>query len=139
MTCQFLFKFSIFIVMTHNSSVNFKIIFFTTLDKTIPSKSQFWLFQVLWWKFAKLLKSFFKPQVSFSSKFAQFFSIMKDNSPLYFCSSNNIYFGHKDPIKTPIFQTFECSDQNLWSCSCQFYNHKSVPLQFWYNLHCHDT
>ena len=25
---------------------------------------------------------------------------MKDNSSLYFCSSSNIYFGHKEPIKT---------------------------------------
>ena len=51
-------------------------------------------------------------------------------TPLYFCSSNNIYFGHKEPIKTQIFYTFECSGQNLWSFPCQFQNDKSVPLQF---------
>ena len=34
-------------------------------------------------------------------------------SPLYFCSSNNIYFGHKEPIKVKFFETCECSGQNL--------------------------
>ena len=29
-------------------------------------------------------------------------------TPLYFCSSNNIYFFHKEPIKTQFFETFEC-------------------------------
>ena len=70
---------SFFIVMTYNCSVHFKLINFPTLDKRIPSKSQFWYFQVLWWKFAKFLISFIKPQVSFSSNFASLFSVMKDN------------------------------------------------------------
>ena len=30
-------------------------------------------------------------------------------SPLYFFSSNNIYFAHKEPIKTKIFEIFEHS------------------------------
>ena len=57
-----------------NSSCQFwnekSIPLFKFLDKMIQSKSQFWHFQALWWKFAKFLMSFFKPQVSFSSKFA---------------------------------------------------------------------
>ena len=57
---------------------------FSTSDNRIPSKSQFWHFQVFWWKFAQFLMSFSKPQVSFSSNFAWLFSIMKDNSSLRF-------------------------------------------------------
>ena len=35
-------------------------------------------------------------------------------TPLYFFSSNNIYFAQKEPIKMKIFETFfECSGQNL--------------------------
>ena len=33
-------------------------------------------------------------------------------TPLYFFSSNNIYFAQKEHIKMKIFETFKCSDQN---------------------------
>ena len=49
--------------------------------------------------------------------------------PLYFFSSNNIYFAQKEPIKMKIFGTFECSGQILYWC--QFWN-KSIPLQMLY-------
>ena len=51
---------------------------------------------------------------------------------LYFFSSNNIYFAQKDPIKVKIFETFECSGQNLSNSLCQFWNDKSIPLQILY-------
>ena len=41
-------------------------------------------FLVLWWKFAKFLKLFSKPNVSFSSNFASLFIVMKDNSFVLF-------------------------------------------------------
>ena len=50
-------------------------------------------------------------------------------TPLYFFSSNNIYFAHKEPIKIKIFETFKCSGQNSSKSSCQFWNDKSIPLQ----------
>ena len=53
-------------------------------------------------------------------------------TPLYFFSSNNIYFVQKEPIKVKIFETFECSGQNLSNSLCQFWNDKSVPLQILY-------
>ena len=60
-------------------------------------------------------------------------------TPLYFCSSNNIYFAHKEPIKTKKkFRLFECSGQNLWS-SCQFKTTSQFLLNFCVTLHCHDT
>ena len=39
---------------------------------------------MLWWKFAKILRSFSKPQGSFSSNFTLLFSVTKDNSSLLF-------------------------------------------------------
>ena len=53
-------------------------------------------------------------------------------TPLYFFSSNNIYFAQKEPIKVKIFETFECSGQNLSNSLCQFWNDKSIPLQILY-------
>ena len=49
--------------------------------------------------------------------------------PLYFFSSNNIYFAPKEHIKMKIFETFKCSGQNSSNSSCQFWNDKSIPLQ----------
>ena len=74
---------------------------FSTLDKKIPWKYQFWHFQVFWWKFAKFLMSFSKPQVSFFSNFASFVSVMKYNSPVL--KSNVVYFAQNGPKKVQIF------------------------------------
>ena len=43
--------------------------------------------------------------------------------PLYFFSSNNIYFAQKEPIKMKNFET--CSNFAI----CQFWNKESIPLQ----------
>ena len=53
-------------------------------------------------------------------------------TPLYFFSSNNIYFAQKEHIKMKIFGTFKCSGQNSSNSTCQFWNDKSILLQ---NLH----
>ena len=52
--------------------------------------------------------------------------------PLYFFSSNNIYFAQKEPIKMKMFETFECSGQILSNYLCQFWNDKSIPAQILY-------
>ena len=82
---QFLFRFFI-ILQCHYLWLLCKFVAyaFSTLNKRIPWKYQFWHFQVFWWKFAKFLMSFSKPQVSFSWNFAWLFSIMKYNSPVLF-------------------------------------------------------
>ena len=54
--------------------------------------------------------------------------------PLYFFSSNNIYFAQKESIKVKILETFECSGQNLSNSLCQFWNDKSIPLQILYRV-----
>ena len=53
-------------------------------------------------------------------------------TPLYFCSSSNIYFAQKELIKKKIFETFECSGQILWNSWCQFWNDKLIPLKISY-------
>ena len=57
------------------------------------------------------------------------YSVAWKITPLYFFSSNNIYLAPKEPIKMNIFETFECSGQNLSNSFCQFWNDKSIPLQ----------
>ena len=52
--------------------------------------------------------------------------------PLFLFSSNNIYFAQKESIKMKIFETFDCSGQNLSNCLCQFWNGKSIPPQILY-------
>ena len=61
-------------------------------------------------------------------------SVVQSNiSPLYFFSSNIIYYGQKQPIKVHIFKIFKCSAQNPSNYSCQFWIDKSVPLQILYH------
>ena len=149
---------------------------------------------MLWWIFAKL-------SCLFSNHWSVFLQNLLNSSVsckithLYLCSSNNIFFGHKDPIKTFFFffffdfwsaqikisqisyvnfettsqflsnfcillqfqerlllctflaqtiytllernplkwkfsRLFEYSGQNLSNFLCQFWNNKSIPLQF---------
>ena len=53
-------------------------------------------------------------------------SVSWKTTPLYFLSSNNIYFAQKKPIIMKILETYECSGQNL--SDFQFWNDKSIPL-----------
>ena len=71
----------------------------------IPWKYQFWHFQMFWWKFAKSLVSFSKPQISFSSNFAWLFSVIKDNSSVLFLVKCYIYFAQKGQITVQILET----------------------------------
>ena len=57
------------------------------------------------------------------------YSILWKITALYFLSSKNIYFPQKEHIKMKIFETFNCSGQNLSNSSCQLGNDESIPLQ----------
>ena len=86
-----------------------------------------------------LLKICHIPHVNFQttswflSKFCIISSVSWKITPLYFFSSNNIYFAQKEPIKGKIFETFRFSGQNLSHSSGQFWNDKSLPLQILYH------
>ena len=73
-----------------------------------------------------ILKQQFSSSPNFVSLFL--FSFIKDNSSVLL-SSNNIYFPQREPINVKIFETFECSGQNLSNSLCQFWNGKSILLQ----------
>ena len=135
-------SFSIFVsffVMTHNVSVNFRLIHF--LLWTIGShNSNFDTFKCS----GKNLPN----SCHFPSNKSVFLQILYHSSmsweitPLYFFSSNNIYFVQKKPIKVKIFETwkflrflrltFKCSGQNLSNSLCQFWKDKLIPLQILY-------
>ena len=59
-------------------------------------------------------------------------SMPSNTTPLYFFSSNVIYFNQKESIKVHISETFERSGENLPNSSCHFPNHKSIFLQIFY-------
>ena len=106
------------IVMTHNSTVNFKLIHFLLWIKgshqslnfetfvcsgeNLPNSCHLWRHKSV---FLQILR-----QSSVSSKI----------TPLYFFSSNIICFGQKQPIEVHIFEIFECSGQNPLNFSCRF-------------------
>ena len=56
-------------------------------------------------------------------------SVSLNRTPLYFLSSNNLYFAQKEPIKVKLFEIFDCWSQNLKNSLCQFWNNNSIPLQ----------
>ena len=70
---------SFFIVMIHNSSVNFKLMHFLLRIKRSHQSPSFDIFQVFWWKCAIFIVSFWKAQVRFPSNFASIFSAIKHN------------------------------------------------------------
>ena len=59
-------------------------------------------------------------------------SVLWKVTSLSFSSSHNVCFGQKEVSKVKIFETFECSGQNLSDSLCQFWHDKSVPLQILY-------
>ena len=113
-----------FIVMTHNSTLNFELIHFLLWIKGSCQSPNFESFACSGKNI--FLMSFSKQQAIFSSNFASHFSVMKE-------SSNIIHFGQKEPIKLHIFETSECLGQNLSISSCQFWNNNSIVLQIFYH------
>ena len=131
---------SFFIVMTRNSSVNFKLKHFLLWIKWSHHRPNFDIFQVLWWRFAIFLMPFSKPHVSFCSNFASFFRVMKDHSSVLFWVKRYILYT-KGTSQSEIFDNFKCSGH-------QFKIHKILVIfeitnQFFFESciirHCHKT
>ena len=119
---------SFFIVMTYNSSVEFKLILFILW---IKGSHQYPNSETFNCSGENLLYS----SCHFPNHKSVFLQILHHSSvswkitPLYFFSSNNIYFAQKETIKVKIFETLECSGQNLSNSLCQFWNDKLIPYQ----------
>ena len=73
----------VFETISHFSSVFFAQTLHT-FTKSSPTKCKFSDFPLLALKFIKLLMSFFKQKVSFSSKFGSLFSVTRDNFSVLF-------------------------------------------------------
>ena len=122
---------SLFIVMTHNSTVNLKLIHFLLLTKRSYQSSNFHTCKCSG-------ENLQNSSCHFPSATSQIIKILHHSSvswkiiPLYFFSSNNIYFAQKELIKMKIFETLGCSGQILSNSLCQFWNDKSIPLQILY-------
>ena len=71
---------------------------FILFDKRSTSQCKFPGFRLLTRKMAKFLVSFFRPRVTFHVDCFHHCSVSWI-TPLYFCSSNLLFFGQKDPIK----------------------------------------
>ena len=122
---------SFFIVMTHNSSVNFKVIHFLLWAKGSHQSSNFDTFECSGENLPNSSCHFLSNKSVFPQIFHRF-SMSWKISPLYFFSSNNISFAQKELIKVKIFETFVCSGHNLSNSLCQFWNDKLIPLQILY-------
>ena len=123
---------SFFIVMTHNSSVNFKVIHFLLWTKGSHQSSNFGTFECVGENWPNSSCQF-QSNKSVVLQILHHSSISWKITPLYFFSSSNIYFAQKEPIKVKISETFECSGQNFSNSLCQFWNNKSIPLQILYS------
>ena len=122
---------SFFIVTTHNFPINFKLIHFLLWTIGSHQSSNFDTFKCSG-------ENLPNSSCHFPSNKPVFLQILYHSSvayeitPLYFFSSNNIYFAQKEAIKVKFFETFKCSGPNLSNSLCQFRNDESIPLQILY-------
>ena len=132
---------SLFIVMTHNVSVNFKFIYFLLYMKRYHQNLNFEIFQVLWWKFSIFLISFSKPQVIFFKKILHHSSVSCNVTPLEVFSSKVTYFAQKENLKqqvkfssnfSSIFSVMQDKSSILFSWNFIYVQQKEpLKVQIW--------
>ena len=111
-TSQFLFRFFI-ILQCHYLQLLCKFVAhaFSTLDKRIPWKYQFWHFQLFWWKFASC---HFPNHKSVFLQILQHSLVSWDITPLYFFSWNVIYF-NKSSLSKYKFGEISLEQLKVWN------------------------
>ena len=128
-----------FIVMTHNSSANFKVMPFLLLTKGSHQSPNFDTFKCSG-ENSPNFSSFFSNHKSVFLQNLHISSVSWKITPLYFCSSNNTYFDHKEPIMK--HKSFRLSSAQVKICEVPHVNFKTTS-QFLFNfcfiLHGHDT
>ena len=115
-----------FIAVTHNSSVNVKVIPFLIWTKGSHQSPNFDTFKCSGENLPNFSCHFSNHKSVFFFKICINSSVSWKITPLYICSSSIIYFGHKEPIKTKFFSKVF----RVESSSCSFKNGKSVLIQF---------
>ena len=103
-----------------------------TLLQRSPLKWKFLRFWTACVKFCQITYANFETTSRFFSNFCIFLQFCKRLFLCNFFSSNNIYFAQKEPIKMKIFEILECLGQFFSNSLWQFWNEKSLPLQFLY-------
>ena len=125
-----------FIVMTYNSPVNFKVIPFLLWTKESHQSSNFDIFKCSG-EYLPNFSIFFKPQVSFSSKFAYLFSFMKDNSSVLFLAQTTYTLLKRRLLK---WRFLRLSNAQVKICQISYVNLETasrflskfcIPLQFY--------
>ena len=134
--CQLWNNKSILLQILHASSVSWKItpLYFFSLNNIYLAQKEpikveiFENFECLGQNLSNSLCQFWNDKLILL-QILHPFSVSWKITPLYFFSSNNIYFAQKEPIKMKIFETFKCSGQNLSNSPWQLWNDRSVALE----------
>ena len=123
---------SFFIVMTHNSTENFKLIYFLLWAKISYQSSNFDTVECSGENLPNSSCHFPNDKSVFLQSLHHS-SMSWKITPLYLFRSNSIYISQKETIKVKMFETFKCSGQNVSNSLCQFWRiDKSIPLQILY-------
>ena len=134
--CQLWNNKSILLQILHPSSVSWKItpLYFFSLKNIYLAQKEpikvkiFENFECLGQNLSNCLCQFWNDKLILL-QILHPFSVSWKITPLYFFSSNNIYFAQKEPIKMKVFETFKCSGQNLSNSPRQLWNDRSVALE----------
>ena len=126
---------SFFIVMTQIYPVNFKLISFLVPIK-VPI---FRLSNMLYWKFAKFLKSLLKAQVSFPSNVASIFSTTKHNSSMLFLAQTLYTLFKRNRLKCKFFRFSNTRVKIRQIPHVKFELTSQFLFKFCVILHCPDT
>ena len=128
-----------FIVMTHNSSANFKVIPFLLWTKGSHQSPNFDTFKCCGENLPNF-SSFVSNHKSVFCRNLHISSVSWKTTPLYFCSSSNIYTLISRSQLKHIFFRLPCAAVKI--CEVPHINFKT-PSQFLFNfciiLQCHDT
>ena len=129
---------SFFIVMTHNSPVNFKLIHFQLWTKVSLESPNFETFKCSGENLPNSTWHFWKHK----SIFLQFLYkswVPSNITPLYFLSSKIIYFGQKQLIKMSIFDLSSARIKICKICYGNFETTSQFFFRFFIILQCHYT
>ena len=99
-----------FSIMTNNSSVLFWLKH-NIFDKNSTSECKFSNLPLLALKFTKFLMVFLETRVRFSSNFVSLFSVMRQNSSVFFQLKRYMHWT-KGAHQSPHFLTFDCLHEN---------------------------
>ena len=137
-TSQFPSKFaSFFIVMTHNSSVDFKLIHYLLWTKGSHQSPNFDTFECSGKNLPNSLCHF----PNHKSVFLQILhhsSVSWKITPLYFFNSNNVYFAQKEPIKVKVLRLSSARVKNFQNPHVNFETSQFL-CKFFIILQCHYT